>query len=221
MASQTLTTTGAARVNLLPPEIAERERVRRLQSGLGIAVLASAAVVGLLYALQVAKVNDAQDELDSATAQNVALRQQRSELQTVVDTYAAVASKEAVLRSALANDIAWSSYLNDLMLTIPDNLWLTSMGATQSGGDGSAASVATVPGAPASLGSVAFTGIAFDHDDVAAWLEVLARQKGYANPYFTSSTETKLGTRVVYAFTSSVTITEQALSRRAERLLGS
>ena len=37
--------------------------------------------------------------------------------------------------------------------------------------------------------------VGFKHDDVAVWLESLAKQKGYVNPYFSSSTEALIGTR--------------------------
>ena len=216
MASQTVVgTTPAARVNLLPPEIAEQQRARRVQTGLGLAVVAAAGVVALLYLAQVSKVNDAEEELALAQQQQVRLTAERARLQSVADVYAQVAAREALVRQALANDIAWSNYLNDLMLTIPDNVWLTSMVAAQGAPAG-----AVAPGTPRGIGSVSFSGMAFDHDDVATWLEVLARQKGYANPYFSSSTETEVGPRTLYAFSSTVTLTTEALSGRAARLLG-
>lgn len=219
MASQTVVgTTPAARVNLLPPEIAEQQRVRRVQTGLGVAVVAAFGVVALLYLAQASKVNDAEEELAAAQQQQALLTAERTRLQSVADIYAQVAAREALVRQALASDIAWSSYLNDLMLTIPDNLWLTSMVAAQGAATGGAA---TNPAAAPGIGNVTFSGVAFDHDDVATWLEVLARQKGYANPYFSTSSEAKIGTRVLYAFTSTVTLTTDALSGRAARLLGS
>ena len=216
MASQTTTTTTVARVNLLPPEIAEAQRARKVQAGLAAAVVGAVAVVGILYVAQVAKVNDAEEELAAAQQRKVALDAERAQLQVVADTYAAVSAKEALLRSALAQDVAWSGYLNDLMLTIPDNVWLTSMAATVGAPGGAAA----LPGSPPAIGSVTFSGVAFDHDDVATWLEVLARQKGFSNAYFSSSVEAQVVNRKLYNFASTVTLTEEALSNRVQRLLG-
>ncbi len=223
MASQTLTTTRtAARVNLLPPEIAEKQKARKVQAALGAALVAAVGVVALLYVVQLGNVSDAQAEVDAAAQQKTRLAEQRADLQSVADVYARVASREAVLRTALAQDIAWSSYLNDLMLTIPDNVWLTSLEATQSlVGARGAVAAKTLPGAAASLGTVTFEGVAFDHDDVATWLEVLSKQKGYANAYFQNSTEALIGTRTIYEFSSSVSITPAALSDRVKKLLGS
>lgn len=221
MASQTTVgTMPVARVNLLPPEIAEQNRARRIQAGLGVAVAASVALVALLYLMQVAKVNDAEEDLAVARRQNARLAAERAELQSVADIYASVAAKEATLRAALAQDVAWSTYLNDLMLTIPDNVWLTSMTASQNVGSRAGRPSGTAAATTNTIGTVAFNGIAFDHDDVATWLEVLGRQKGYANPYFSSSTETLIGTRTFYVFSSSVVLTTDALSGRVARLLG-
>ena len=69
---------------------------------------------------------------------------------------------------------------------------------------------ATEPG----VGTVTFTGVGFSHDDVAVWLESLAKQKGYTNPYFTNSTKALIGTRSTVNFSSTVTMTSAALSGR-------
>ncbi|HVF19314.1 MAG TPA: PilN domain-containing protein [Mycobacteriales bacterium] len=211
----TTTTTTVARVNLLPPEIAEAQRARKIQAGLAAAVIGAVAVVGVLYLVEASKLKDAESDLVVAQQRGAALQTERAQLQSVADTYAAVAAKEALLRSALTQDVAWSGYLNDLMLTIPDNVWLTSMAATV-GGAGS-----VLPGSPPAIGTVTFAGMAFDHDDVATWLEVLSRQKGFSNAYFTSSSKSSIGTRDLYGFASSVTLNEAALSNRIQRLLGS
>ncbi len=56
--------------------------------------------------------------------------------------------------------------------------------------------------------------MAFRHDDVAAWLESLATQEGYADPTLADSTAGKVGDRPVVTFTSTVTLTSEALSQR-------
>ena len=66
--------------------------------------------------------------------------------------------------------------------------------------------------APAGIGTFTATGIGFSHDDVAVWLESIAGQKTYTNPYFSNSTEALLGTRKVVNFTSTASITSAALS---------
>jgi hypothetical protein len=67
---------------------------------------------------------------------------------------------------------------------------------------------------PSGVGTVQFVGRAVSHDDVTEWLEALAAQQGYANPYFTESRKKDASGRDVIEFTSAVTLTPDALSRR-------
>ena len=73
----------------------------------------------------------------------------------------------------------------------------------------------------AGLGTVNFEGTALKHNDVATWLDSLAKQKGYDQPYFTDSTEELLGDTVIVKFKSQVTLTEDALSKRYVQKAGS
>ena len=50
----------------MPPEIAEQRRFRRLQAGVGAAVLASAGLVGALYMQAHGSVSTAQSDLEAA-----------------------------------------------------------------------------------------------------------------------------------------------------------
>jgi Tfp pilus assembly protein PilN len=217
VASQTLrgtsTTTAAPRVNLLPPEIAEKSRLRRAQLAMVGTGLAAVAVVGVMYTQQSAKVDDAQQQKAAAEAAHVRLNAEKAQLQSVSDTYAQVDQAKQTLASAMHYEVLWSSYLHDLTLTIPENVWLTNMTAklelTKAPAGGNAGPVLD-PG----LGTVTFTGRAFAQEDVAAWLESVSKEKGYTNPYFSQSVEALIGTVPVVNFTSTVTLTEKALSNR-------
>ena len=206
----------APRVNLLPPEIAESARIRRSQVGMVGAGLAAVAVVGLMYTQATAKVSQAEEAKADAVATSVKLKQDVDKLQTVRDTYAQVDASKKTLATAMYSEVLWSGYLNDLTLTIPENVWLTNysveMTAAKKAGSGGASGSGPVfdPG----LGTVTITGTAFTHDDVAAWLESLAKQKGYSHPYFTDSTERLIGSREVVDFTATTYLTDKALSNR-------
>jgi Tfp pilus assembly protein PilN len=90
----------------------------------------------------------------------------------------------------MAPEIRWSFYLNDLSLTIPKSTRLTGMAAVndaaaaQLSGDLSVAEggVVTPLGYP-TMGSISFSGKSEDFDAVASWLQSLARQNGYLEPY--------------------------------------
>ncbi|MBC7680515.1 MAG: hypothetical protein H7233_16245 [Pseudorhodobacter sp.] len=108
----------------------------------------------------------------------------------------------------MGEEVRYSQYLNDLSLTVPENVWVKNVSFAQA--PAPAAIGSTVPG----IGTVAFTGVGFRLDDGAAWLEAPAKEKRYVNPFFTSSTLALLGNRETVNFTSTVTMTADALSGR-------
>jgi Tfp pilus assembly protein PilN len=218
---QAVTLDSLPRVNLLPPEIAETARFRRIQIGLGGAVLAAVGIVALLYVGASSSVSSAQGELDAANAKNTSLQAETTKYRDVTAVYARAAAAEAMLTQAMGQEVRYSQLMTDLSLTVPESVWLKSLTFTQSAAaPTAAASTTAVAGAVPGIGSVTFTGIGFSHDDVAVWLESLAGQKGYANPYFSSSTEALLGTRKTVNFTSTATLTPAAYSGRYTKPAG-
>jgi Tfp pilus assembly protein PilN len=220
--TQTVQTTGVSampRVNLMPPEIAEALRFRRLQLAMGGAVLVSAVLVAGLYTHAKSGISGAQSQLTTAQGQQTTLQTKLNGLASVRTTYADVQSKQQLLQQAMGQEIRWSYMLNDLSFRIPSDVWLTSLQATEAttgvGATDSNVATTPLPGAPTTtLGTVTFTGIAFKHDDVATWLDSLAKEKGFADPTFTSSSETAIGTRGVVGFSTSTDLTSKALSNR-------
>ena len=214
------------RVNLLPPEIAEKRQFRRIQTALGSAVLASVAVVGLLYVSAGHSVSSAQSDLDSANAQGSALQLEAAKYRNVTAVYAAADAAQQQLSVAMGDEVRYSQLLNDLSLTVPSNVWISNLAYT-AGADGAAAPTAATtagaagaPAAPAALGTFTVTGIGFEHDDVAQWLDAIAGLKTYDTPYFSTSTESLLGTRKIVTFTSTANVTDKARSNRYNKVGG-
>lgn len=214
------------RVNLLPPEVLEIRRFRRVQYGLGGAVVAALGIVVLLLVLALGTVGAAQRRVDETQAEQSQLQGRLGKLGAVRQVYAQVAAGDAQLRTAMGGEVQWSHYLNDLSLTIPKNVWLTNITVNLAAAPGAPTGTTPPPGASGNplatpgIGTMTATGTAFSHDDVARWLRSLARQKGYADPYFSNSTVSATGARRTVTFSSSVTITTAALSHRYDRLPG-
>jgi len=198
-------------VNLIPQEIAEANKFRRVQLALGASLVAAAGVVGLLSFQAGHDVSSAKGRLASAQQETTTLQGQRAALQNVQDVFNQLSQRQAMLSNAMSPEIRWSFYLEDLSLRIPNNVWLTNINATETAG-ASSASPATA--AASGIGNIQFSGVAFSHDDVATWLDVLAKEKGWASPYFSNSAEGLIGTRKVVNFSSSVVITSAAKSGR-------
>jgi Tfp pilus assembly protein PilN len=203
------------RVNLLPPEILEAARFRRFQLAMVAAGVGAVAIVGALDYNAHKGVSSARADLASAQSTQSNLQNQKAGLQSVQDVYDQVAAKKAMLAQAMGSEIRWSYYLTDLSLKVPDHVWLTNVTATETvAGAGAAPAPAVASVLPAGIGTVSFSGTAFSHDDVATWLDALAKERGYSNAYFTNSTRAQIGPRDVVNFQSSVTLTSAALSGR-------
>ena len=214
MSTQTTTRLATLpRVNLLPPEIEQQRRFRHVQAGLGGAVLASVVVAGALFVAANADVGKAQDDLDANKAKT-------TQLQSNVDQYAEVPlvlgqvdAARAQLGQAMGKEVRWSYVLNDLSLKIPRHVWLDSMIVTST--PPAVAAQAVDQYAAAGVATIAFEGHGYGHNDVAAWLNSLAREKGFTQAYFSDSTVDPLGTNDhAVKFSSTVTVTDDALSNR-------
>jgi Tfp pilus assembly protein PilN len=236
MSTQTTTSTATfPKVNLLPPEIEEHRKFRHVQVGLAAAVVAALAVAGGLTLAAGHRVSSAQDDLAVAQAQNQVLLAKQTDYANVPRVYAQVEAAQSQLHLAMGKEIRWSYLLNDLSLSVPNNVWLTKVVMTQDV-DGTA-STATDDGTQyvkPGLGTVSFEGVAIKHTDVAAWLASIAQQPGYAQSFLTQDavaleTEDPLagngaGSGVqhkVYEWKSQVGIDQKALSKRYTEKAGS
>ncbi|MDQ1643652.1 MAG: type pilus assembly protein PilN [Actinomycetota bacterium] len=219
----TLTTVRSAtlpRVNLLPPEIEQARRVRKVQGGLGVAVVAALAVVAGLFVLANNQVNAANDDLASSKATGTQLEATAAQYSDVPLVYAQVDAAEAQLSRAMGKEIRWSFFLNDLSLKTPNRVWLSEM--TVATTDASAvAPAASATYLSPGIGTVQLIGHAKEYKDVATWLDTLAKQKGFAQPYFTNAAREKIGDVNTVHFDSKVSITEDALSKRYIQKAGS
>jgi len=220
----TLTTSRTAtppRVNLLPPEIGERARFRKVQSGLALAVLSAAGLAGLLYFMAVGEAGQASRELDATRATTATLQAEAATYAEVPRIYTQVAAAEAQLTQAMGQEIRWSYYLNDLSLRIPEDLWLDRLTVTQNV-DATTGTLPTAgPTGSPPVATVTFEGTALEHVDVAAWLRSLLKMQGNYDPYFTRSDRTTIGDTSVVDFDSSVSIDDKALSGRYSEKAGS
>jgi len=222
----TLTPTRLAtmpRVNLLPPEIAEAARLRRLQMLLGLMVLGAFVVVVLAFLMASGQVGGAEDDLADAEAQGQQLESDVAGYAEAPEVTTALTETQTNLATTMTPEIRWSFLLNDLSLVAPRTSRLSSLTAVNTAAaaqlDPVSSTALTVPvtplGAP-SMGSVTFTGTAVDFDAVAAWLQSLAKQEGLAEPSVTSvaRTDSEDTKGPFYDVETSTQLTPEAASER-------
>jgi Tfp pilus assembly protein PilN len=220
------------RINLLPPELYERQRTRRRTAAvvaLGVIVLAA---LGGFYFLQLLEENSVQADVEAQQAENARLQGEINELQEIDLLQQEIDATRGLLTTLLSDRVMWSGVLRDVSLIIPGQVWLNGLtgqvGAAAATGTTTTATptttgtttTTTTPGqaqvGPALVGQISFNGYAFTHPDVALWLSRLEDVRGFVNPWLQNSTDTVIGTQTVEQFTSSVDLSEQALARRRD-----
>jgi Tfp pilus assembly protein PilN len=208
-----LTQVRVPRVNLLPPEIVEGRRLHRTKGVLAASLVAVIAALGGVYALQLQSSHRAQGDLDEAQTRGVHLKAQQQKYADVPATIAAIDAAETARAAAMANDVEWYRTLTNFAVTLPSNVWFNQVQLQLNPTTGA------VPQGPG-IGQITVTGQALDHPDVATWLDVLGRQPGLSDAYFSSSNKTAVGNKSVVTFTSTATITDESLSHRYDRKQG-
>jgi Tfp pilus assembly protein PilN len=205
------------RVNLLPPEIMEGRRLRTRKAVLAGSLVVVLAGIGVGYVVEVNAKATAQDQLTQAQAERGRLMAEQSKYADVPRTIAAIDAAETARANAMATDVEWYRTLTNFALTLPSNVWFTTVELQTAGGQQGAAPVAVGPG---TAGSLSVEGRALDHPDVAAWLDVLGSQPAVEGAYFSNSEKKKIDDKTVVEFASSAVVTDEALSHRYDRKQG-
>jgi Tfp pilus assembly protein PilN len=197
-------------INLLPPEVAQ-QRTRRRR--VAVAIFGAIAylvllVVGMLF--WDTKVDAARDDLDAQTDINLSLEREVAALGDSAVTQTQYQAKADLVRSALASDIDWGIFLNDLARLVPPRVWVDTF-------NGSVVPQTT----PGVVGLVSFSGTGFDFPDVSAWLRALESDQfaGITGPWVTTVSQSSIGLEEVVTFSSTAVLTTAAVTDRAETLI--
>lgn len=212
------------RVNLLPPEIISDRSFHRTQRILAGVVAAVVLLVVALFWWAQSAVTSAEDALADEQAVTAQLQSEQAQYAEVPRVIAQVEAAEAARETAMANDVAWYRFLNDVALVTPGQVWLTNLSATVPvpGEAGTAQGQAdVVPLATAGLGTLTVTGIASGYPDVSAWLDALDSIEGLEASILDTAIrelddETPADQGRV-TFTTRITVTDAALTHRYDR----
>lgn len=197
------------RINLLPPEVFERQQARRRTVGVAAVGFIVLVALGAFFVLQTFRLSDVEDDIQAQETSNGELQGQINELQDIAQLEQQIATTRGLLDSLLADRVMWSGVLQDVSVVIPSEAWLEGLTGTAGAPAGSTVE-ATAP-TSGLVGQIQFSGFAFEHRDVALWLTRLEDVRGFLNPWLASSTKTDVGGTEVVQFTSTVDLTDQVL----------
>ncbi|WP_380168485.1 PilN domain-containing protein [Jannaschia sp. R86511] len=174
-----------ARVDLMPPEIAERRRFARARGWMVVGLVAVSAGLGAGWYLAAADAAAAQEELAAEQARTVELQAEAAQFAQVPAILASVGRAESALATAMASDVEWYRYLSQIGQSAPDTVWFqTITAATVAPG-----SLTADPLAPQdTVAEVSTTGRALSYPDVATWLDAMDGIKDLDYVFFTDAT---------------------------------
>ena len=206
-----------SQVNLLPPELRERQAIRQTTSLVVAAGLAALALIGIFYFFQVQRLSQVQSDLEAQQSRNAQLESEIVSLQEFAALQAELASKEALVAQIFVNEVSWSSALLDVSRVIPDTSYLTNLTgqitATIAG------EVVTEPtgGTPETtlVGNMTFAGVANQTETIATWITRLEQVQGWVNAWVNSAQEDAPGSRI-YTFSNGLDLTQEAVTERGQ-----
>jgi Tfp pilus assembly protein PilN len=204
------------RMNLLPPEVRQRQKTRRQTAAVIAAGVVVLAGVGALYFLQQLRLVGVNNDLEEQRETNAGIQAQINDLRRFDELQREVEASRTMLTTLLANEILWSGVLRDVSLVIPSDVWLSGLtGDTNESAGTATPATPAAPGATGTglVGQITFNGFSLDHRAVALWLARLDDVRGFANPWLSNAQKTDVGNSKVVQFTSSVDLSQQAVAR--------
>lgn len=209
----------SVRVNLLPREIVERARARRVTQYTAGAVVLFVGVLGLVYVLKLADVRSAEQARDDARVEVALLQDELAEL----DEYRILAEQlethNALLASSMEKEISFSRVLNDLSLAFPSNASLQTLTMEAADAEGAQAGQPPEDGAVnfgEAVAKAIFTG--YSVEGVAPGVETVLldfeRTRAFFNTFLTTAAQDELGSTEVTNFNGSVTLDRDAYTGR-------
>lgn len=216
----------AARVNLLPPELALRAAARRLARNAALAFLVFLALLGGIYFMKLGAVRAAQAERDATAAQVQGLQGQVAQLSEFGRQREDLERREAALTAAMAREVGLSQLLSDVAGALPPATSLRTLTVAVSdpalavdGTGAPAAALAPVPGgvpAGVPIGLMQFDGYTVEQFDpgVSSVLVDLTQVPGVRTPFLASAQTEQLAESEVTSFSGTVDITDEILTNR-------
>jgi len=209
-----------SQINLLPPELRQRQAIRRNTSFVVAVGLAALALIGLFYFFQLQRQSQAQSDLAEQQVRNSKLESQIAALQQFADLQAELAAKEQLVATIFVNEVSWSSALLDVSRVIPDASYLTNLTGqltTAVAGEAPPPTTTTTGGTPETtlIGNMSFAGVANQTETIATWLTRLEEVQGWVNAWVNSAQEDVPSSRI-YTFSNGLDLTQEAATARGQ-----
>lgn len=188
-------------INLLPKDATPQGP--RMTVLVGAAVAAWVIVLAFATIATQGRADDAERANEEALLEIDRLTREVVALQGVQDAMNAYDDAAGVMVTLLERDVSWGDIMTSLSTQIPSRVWLEGFAGTAVTGD-------------ESIGRITMTGVAFDFPDVSDWIRSLDAEAfpGVSGSWVQSVSESTIGAAEVVVFSSTTSLTDDALSNR-------
>jgi len=199
-------------VNLLPPEIRQKAKVRQRTAVVAVIGVGVLLVIFAFYLLQAMELSRVQEDLAFQEQTNSSLQTEIAALSDFGELQAELQEKQDLVDAVYANEISWSGVLRDVSSVIPDDAVLLDFTGASNVAVAADTAVTTTPaGGP--VGTLTFSGTAAGTESLALWLSRQAEVRGWENPFMSTFTESETRSRI-YDFSSTVDLFPEAITKR-------
>jgi Tfp pilus assembly protein PilN len=200
-----------SQVNLLPPDILQGQRYRRLT----LTVLAAGAIILALivafFLVQVGRLGSVNGDIAAKKQSNAQLQSQIDSLQKYEDLQVQAQQAQSQLDAAYAGEVSFSGMLMDLSRVIPSDAYLSTFSATISGPQPATGGTTTTT--TPLIGTMTTGGEAIGFDSLSIWLTRLELVQGWVNPWMPTIAKDPAVPNA-YTFTTSVDLTQDVETPR-------
>ena len=198
------------RVDLLPPEVADRKKGAALRRSIVIGVVGALVISAGGYAIASWQSIQAGVNLESARVETASLLSQQAEFNEVrtLSTQRDVIT-DARQVSALT-EIDWSAFYSEILPTLPAGTVIDSF-VVESSSPIREFPVSTIPGQGARAAKITFAITSPNLESIAGWLVTLKAFPGYANATATPASKDAGG---VYTSTITMNVTDSRFTKR-------
>lgn len=194
-----------SQVNLLPPDILQRQGQRRLTTSV---IVAGAVIMGLIiafYLLQVNRLVGVEDDIQAQERTNQSIQNEIDALQPFEDLQIQADQSLEMLRGAYAGEMSFSQAMMDVSRITPSDSYLQNLAI--------GLEEPTVNGDVTFIGTIAFNAQAIGIDTVALWISRVEEIEGWVNPWI-ASVETTDSSLDIRSFPVNADLTSEALTPR-------
>jgi Tfp pilus assembly protein PilN len=200
-----------SQVNLLPPDILQGQRYRRLTLTVLLAGAIILALIVVFFLVQVGRLGSVNSNIEAKKQSNAQLQSQIDSLQKYDDLQVQAQQAQSELDAAYAGEVSFSGMLMDLSRVIPSDAYLSTFSATITGP--APATGGTTTTTTPLIGTMTTGGEAIGFDSLSIWLTRLELVQGWVNPWMpTIAADTAVPN--AYTFTTSVDLTQDVETPR-------